>query len=437
MAIRQPKESVPDITLGQVLHWHELQCELVTPLYGGGVQVGVIDEKLPIRASSIRGQLRFWWRLLAKHKADWGFNGNLAEIRKAESRLWGGAGEEVNASLVFLKVTDINGLDAKPWAKYEPHPKGGYKTLPRPESWVNVPYILFPAQGKKPGSADSKEPSTLIKASLTWNLQIAFAMNTSKAQTAQVWETLRWWANFGGLGARTRRGLGAIRVMNQKITPITADEAQNIGCQLVLKPQSNSVYTAWTEAVNKLQSFRQGVNFGRNAGQQPNRPGRSRWSEPDAIRRTLSTDNNQVWLKSDLKTHAPVHKAGNVFPRTAFGLPIIVKFKEYSARDEIGRIYSQEPDSTTLQPILIGENKPRERMASPLILRPYFNGHGWQAAALLLPHKHVDALQLKLIQGNRSFDVECWDENQAQNIDPIRDNNGTDALSAFLNYFEN
>ena len=74
-------------------------------------------------------------------------------------------------------------------------------------------------------------------------------------------------------------------------------------------------------------------------------------------------------------------------------------------------------------------------MASPLILRPYFNGRGWQAAALRLPHQHVDDLQLKLIQGNRSFDVEYWDRAQAENITPIRDQNGTDALSAFLNYF--
>ncbi|MEJ2046041.1 MAG: type III-B CRISPR module RAMP protein Cmr1 [Reinekea sp.] len=44
-------------------NWQTYECELVTPLYGGGIEAGVIDEEMPIRASSIRGQLRFWWRI--------------------------------------------------------------------------------------------------------------------------------------------------------------------------------------------------------------------------------------------------------------------------------------------------------------------------------------------------------------------------------------
>lgn len=39
-------------------------CELITPMYGGGVKAGRVDCKMPIRASALRGQLRFWWRLL-------------------------------------------------------------------------------------------------------------------------------------------------------------------------------------------------------------------------------------------------------------------------------------------------------------------------------------------------------------------------------------
>lgn len=83
--------------------WQEIRCELVTPIYGGGVPAAIPDVLMPIRATAIRGQLRFWWRLLAQQK--W----NLKEksLREAEFRLWGGIGEEAAASLVFLRVLDV------------------------------------------------------------------------------------------------------------------------------------------------------------------------------------------------------------------------------------------------------------------------------------------------------------------------------------------
>lgn len=77
--------------------WQEIYCELVTPLHGGGVVARESDDKLPVRVTAIRGQLRFWWRLLAQQK--WNLSGK--RLREAEFRLWGGIGEEVAASLIF------------------------------------------------------------------------------------------------------------------------------------------------------------------------------------------------------------------------------------------------------------------------------------------------------------------------------------------------
>ena len=83
--------------------WHTLHCELITPMYGGGVVSTKVDEHMPIRASSIRGQLRFWWRLLAKHK--W----PITNIAQAETQLWGGMGkgdDDGEASKVLLRVVN-------------------------------------------------------------------------------------------------------------------------------------------------------------------------------------------------------------------------------------------------------------------------------------------------------------------------------------------
>lgn len=53
------EENLPQITL--IKHWHTLDCQLITPMYGGGVISTKVDTAMPIRASGIRGQLRFWW----------------------------------------------------------------------------------------------------------------------------------------------------------------------------------------------------------------------------------------------------------------------------------------------------------------------------------------------------------------------------------------
>ena len=59
-----PKENLPE----SKEKWQEIRCELITPIYGGGIQAAVPDVLMPIRVTAIRGQLRFWWRLLAQQK---------------------------------------------------------------------------------------------------------------------------------------------------------------------------------------------------------------------------------------------------------------------------------------------------------------------------------------------------------------------------------
>lgn len=38
------------------------EIELITPMFGGGVLTRENDPSFPIRPTSIRGQLQFWWR---------------------------------------------------------------------------------------------------------------------------------------------------------------------------------------------------------------------------------------------------------------------------------------------------------------------------------------------------------------------------------------
>ena len=171
-----------------------LNYELVTPMYGGGVKAHTVDEAMPIRASAIRGQLRFWWRLLAEHQ--WRL-GDTDAIRKAEFALWGGMGDkDPLASKVLLKVGAVQKLSVQPWAFYEINPNNNrYRGLPKPNNWANVPYVLFPAQGKAPDSSEAQAPHALAQAGLTWQLSLAFDYSVknpaSAEQQEQVWQALQ------------------------------------------------------------------------------------------------------------------------------------------------------------------------------------------------------------------------------------------------------
>jgi CRISPR-associated protein Cmr1 len=63
------------------------EYELLTPLFGGGVEAATADPVTVIRGSSVRGQLRFWWRACRGGQ----FNGDLKQMKKAENLLWGAA----------------------------------------------------------------------------------------------------------------------------------------------------------------------------------------------------------------------------------------------------------------------------------------------------------------------------------------------------------
>lgn len=405
MTIRTINRPCPEFQTPES-RWHKLECKLITPLYGGGVESSTIDEKMPIRATEIRGQLRFWWRILAKNL--WMKDKTDKEIQKAEFALLGGMGSDTpHASKVFFRISALD----KPLDKSKDlTPHSAYYTQKK-----ELSYVFFPADNE----TDTNVNHHVLKEDFTWELSIKFDLNLSYEDKSQVIETIRWWSQFGGIGARSRRGAGAFIIekaddsLSTALSPVTEAEARNANCILLLKNGQSKSIDAWKIAVDKLKTFRQAPNIGRNPGQQANRPGRSRWPEPDAIRR--------IQKQHDPK-HEPYHQAGDIFPRGMFGMPIIFDF---------GRGKHQDPQKTTLQPI------GKERMGSPLLLRPYYDraSQRYQPMALLLPYQHLLTQEVSL-NGSRADKVKLWDDNKAELILPIKDNGGTNPLEAFMNYFQ-
>lgn len=410
--MRKPNESL--IAVDALAAWNDksasavavdtltLRCELITPMYGGGVTAGEVDAALPIRASALRGQLRFWWRLLH------GRGRPPQETFAAETAIWGGiASTQPTASKVSVRVI------AKPVAATQSVAKNSIPIFPS--------YALILDPGADP---------QLLQNGYRFQISLRFAVDLHDDQQTQVIDAVRWWASFGGVGARTRRGLGAVRV--EGLTPVTSVEVATKGGCLVLLAPSKTPELAWKTSVDLLKDFRQKLEVGRNPPAQNSQSpaGRSRWPEADTIR--------------DLSSHThPNHAVPIVniraFPRSAFGLPIVFHFKGAPAKPHL-RKNGMDPDDHTLEPADRSTTDKRNRMASPLILRPYWDGKAWRPAALLLP-EWKQAISQPLKFKEQSYRPKTWPSDPAERqrlaaqIKPMQ-GRGNDPLSAFMDYFE-
>ncbi len=74
-----PKKPNPTAEAGR-----SYEIELITPIFGGGVEPRVNDPSFPIRPTTIRGQLQFWWRATVGAQY-----ATLAKLRAAQSAVWG------------------------------------------------------------------------------------------------------------------------------------------------------------------------------------------------------------------------------------------------------------------------------------------------------------------------------------------------------------
>lgn len=362
--------SAPDHARATDARWVQRCYEIavVTPLFGGGPAPGTNDPVTLIRGPSIRGQLRFWWR--AARGAAFA---DVAALRRREGEIWGTAEA---ASPVTLWVSDEHRGPCRNWAEYEQDRKrGGVNSTPSPVDRNYNAYALFPFQGKaeiKQGLRTVAEQPAMMTQSASFRLHLRWPAtpDVTPDVEAAIWA----WVNFGGLGARTRRGCGTLYCRD--FAP-TASDMNNLAAWYTSCLEKYGVNTtaesrpwpvlgkkpplllhrrgvslsppqAWCHVINTLQDFRQG-NVGR--GGSGKRAGRSFWPEADSLRRITGQS-------------LPTHKCAttteeNAFPRAEFGLPIIFHFKDSDERNP-----QKEPADCLLLP-----SEENGRMASPLILK--------------------------------------------------------------------
>jgi CRISPR-associated protein Cmr1 len=392
----------------------ERSYRFLTYVFGGGVKVKDhekhADSVTPIRGASIRGQLRFWWRACNPSGCK-----TVEELRKREGEIWGATSQASKVEIVVVQQPAKPGT--VPVFEFNPN----HRLVPC-RGMREIAYGAFPLQPKREALDIGGRPWGLFDyGSSLFSLRLRFPEALRSDVEAALWA----WEMFGGLGARTRRGFGAIareggidagtvaaELAKYQGNPRITGVPSLHGARFVLAPQSQSdAVAAWKVELGLLQRLRQGPGFGRNHPQpHSSKPaGRSRWPEADQIRSLTGAA-------------APLHARPVVsverFPRAAFGMPIVFHFVDRC-----------DP-SMNLQLQPVGE---RDRFASPLILRPIPDGKGsFLAAALVLSS---DVPECELIADRNAFPVR-WALSEADARDiPALQRPGkvyTDPLQLFL-----
>lgn len=421
---------------------------LITPLLGGGVESKEADPVKCVTEKGIRGQLRFWWRACKGASALTSQRDILRDLRQREDALWGSAGSATSTSpsKVSLAVRILNsGFEDEPFILDQ-------RNRPQRRPGTVVPpygaFSLQPTEEERTRILNGSLQLRVVRIGVEFELTLGLMPGLTVEQLEEVDAALWCWETFGGVGGRTRRGFGALQLVKQGDQIVEAPPLTKVGDTITQKlgdiiangnwhesvprvstragqlkftrkldprvdfttndgeaMQPTDALRAWRHLVDSLQRFRQSP---RTSTQYR---GRSHWPEPDAIRRKTKHAEHRV----------PKDPAIDKFPRAAFGLPIIFKFKNED-------VSQGDPDQTTLS-----GGASYNRLASPLIFRPLACANGEAVGLALILDTPRTPPDGAILEGHGSVQIDLT-PTEAGQIEPLKHIMPieTDVLKAFL-----
>jgi CRISPR-associated protein Cmr1 len=353
----------------------DAEVKIVTPVYGGGARTmekGVSPlrgEVTPIRSSAVRGALRAWWRRWAMLKKD---RGEL--YRQQEALLWGWADNHLGtikgAVSVYVDTQKLGPPTIKRASadlKYATWPiemADGAAELASFNGSLRIVVQLDRSLVEAP-AAEGGAPKPRAAWAEAWPQHAAD--DSADGLVGQLWHevllALRAFTTFGGVGARTRRGFGALywpgdsKAKHPLCKPLTVEQVaaalgweKRIAARREVQGQrpdpAELAAIAHQKGLEVMQNYRLGMRLGRT-----HRTHRSPWPEANLLRRVRDGD-----LRGDVQL---------VLPRAAFGLPLHFKFpNEGASRTQKWELRPLGPDG-----------KSAGRFPSPVFLRPFVD-HG-------------------------------------------------------------
>jgi CRISPR type III-B/RAMP module RAMP protein Cmr1 len=329
--------------------------ELITPCFCGGAEP---ERQAEIRAPSIRGQLRWWFRTLGGFKS---LEGKMP-VREQEAMIFGStAGDEGRAGKLVVRVQAVSVQATLKDGQELGHP-----------NFSDPAYLTFPIQtrekqGKKVGySGRGVLTKGTFDLSLLWRGE------------SRLWEDIRAhvaiFGHLGALGFRGRRAMGALAFQKDppELRPALERFAKpgNIvlkelnGPHAMTKPQCIPALAKW------LKAWRE---HGRTPQLTLTQPGfdYARRDHNEGLRRLTGHAGG-----SNPPGHPPKGNDGETF-RAALGLPIIQFFSSQPKGDPNKVNWEWDWNSA--------RRKGEGRFASPVLLRPHRDPQGnWHALVIFV-----------------------------------------------------
>lgn len=382
------------------------EYKLITPLFGGGVEPNTPDPVTIIRATEIRGHLRFWWRATRGGQFK-----TIEELKQAEDAIWGAAAKFDKDGKVIsgpsgldirVEIKNIDDIQHIPTYKVQTNDKGEFTA--RYTCHIVPEYLSFPLKPQRDVLEEMKYDTPIYY--VATNIKFKLFIITNKTFKDDIDAALWAWETFGGIGARTRRGFGAIKRLynDSELPPSSTSEfsdwiSKKCNAHIISKnnidnlpilssslnfstiPPKDTIIKVWRILSDKLKNFRSKTD---------DTPFRK--NDVGAIR--------NLFMNKHYKTDV------NNFQRSYLGLPI--------AYQNLKRVYrsGEKIEKASLH------GKQQQRLASPVILRPIACRDG----------KFIGiALQLKGTNLPEELTIDDYDFS-------IPTKNGPDVISAFMNY---
>ena len=382
--------------------------ELITPCFCGGAEP---EKQAEIRAPSIRGQLRWWFRTLGGFKS-------LAPmpVREQEAMIFGSAaGDNGRAGKLLVRTLG-------------PQPKSTRANAEDLDAGMNTPlgYALFPLRpfGDKDGKRGKFSEDTRFNISITWRGR--------DSQWKDIQALVAVWAHLGALGFRSRRTVGTLRLISptfslkEALDRFAAPEGVSVyEIQEPNLPDWRTVsaallkwYRSWRHHGQMNQTWKWNDPRDRSKGGRwiPILPQQKQQNRAQPGFRYARRDHNegldvQGTGAPNADPENPHGQPGQTY-RPALGLPIIQFFSSLGGPNgplpraratvnwEFGRGTDQEP---------------KGRFASPVLLRPHKDAQGnWHALVIFVDaHRWPTGKPVYLNGQPRQVSLELYEQMKA------------------------
>ncbi len=220
----------------------EATFRIVTPMFISGAD----QSRAELRAPSIKGALRFWWRAL-----NWGRYRNqpgsddasaLRKLHKEEARLFGATADEAGRGGQGCFLLRVFHDPLKRTNKPDVHPEFKNYTAARYLGYGLM--VAFRSTNRHTG--ETKEAGQLERSCLNEDQKFTVELIFRKAVEPAVKESLIAWGLLGGLGSRSRHGMGNVALLTLE------DEK---GSKLWTAPDSIDEYES------KIRELFSGISF--------------------------------------------------------------------------------------------------------------------------------------------------------------------------------